>query len=256
MFTTIAWNDARAGSQATLLAMAAVADQHVRAVGNDIIVPDLANIIGVLAAHGTQAAAGSVLLAQIVSPSLRAMILKDIAEGWDTNSSMDSEQVEMFPTFPIPVRKDESLNALMANGALASARGMVALWLADGPLKPITGNIMTVRCTTVITGVANTWVNGVLTPVQSLPAGKYQVVGMSAILAGSAGIARLVFVGGQWRPGVPIRIGLMKQDYPEFRYGNLGVWGEFNHNTPPSVDMISIAAVNNPDIYLDLIKTG
>lgn len=255
MFTTVGY--AAAGvAPAALAAIAAVPDAHVRAVGLDIIVPDLANLVGVLVLNGTGAAAGNPIGAQVQAPSLRELVLKDVCRMHTTVAPFTDAHVDMFPSNPIALKKDELIEAWIALGAAAAGRSQINLFLSDGPLAPIAGKIQTIACATVTAAVANAWTLGVLAPVQALPAGKYQVVGMRALSPANAGVVRLVFVGGMWRPGCPITQLLQVDDQLQFRYGALGVWGEFLHNTPPSIEILSVAAVANPAIFLDIIKVG
>ncbi len=256
MFTVVAFDDARAAAQAVLLALAGAVDQHVTVIGNDITVPDLNKLVGVQFIHGTQALPGALTLAQLRTPSMLALLLKDIDKSWDSNGILDSENIELFLDDPLELKVGEQLEAWMANGAVVAARGIAAVLLADGPLAPVKGDIRTVRCTSVTPVVADVWTLGVLNPQQQLPVGKYQVVGMSCVSPAEAGWARLIFTGSSWRPGCPIRTDVNNPEIPEFRNGKMGVWGEFNSNTIPRLEVLSIAAVANPDVYLDLIKTG
>lgn len=256
MFTCVSYDQARVGAQAALLALTASVDDHVSVAGNDVTVPELSNLVGAYFAHGTRAVAGSFLLGQIKSPSMLLSVLKDITRGHDTNTIIDSEQLDLWLDDPIALRKDELLEAWMANGALAAARGLAVLMLSDGPMVPVKGDIRTVRFTSVVAPTADVWSLGVLTPQQQLPAGKYQVVGMCAVVAAECGWARLVLTGYSWRPGCPYRTAIQNPDITEFRYGRMGVWGEFQHNTIPRLQVLTLSAVANPDIYLDLIKVG
>lgn len=256
MFTVVAFDDDRAAAQATLLALAGLVDQHVTVIGNDITVPDLNQVVGVQFLHGTQALPGALTLAQIRTPSLLSTLLKDIDKSWDSNTVLDSENIELFLDDPLVLKVGEQLEAWMANGAVVAARGIAAILLADGPLAQVKGDIRTVRCTSVVAPVADTWSLGVLTPQQQLPVGTYQVVGMSCISPAEAGWARLIFTGSSWRPGCPIRVDVNNPEIPEFRNGRMGVWGAFNQSTIPRLEVLTIAAVVNPDVYLDLIKTG
>jgi hypothetical protein len=256
MFTTIVYNSSRAGAQATLLALSAITDAHVRGTGNDYVVPSLNQCVGEYAFHGTAAAAGSVTLAQFQSPSLRSLLLKDVSRAHDSNTVLNERMIEMHLQDPIVLAVNELAEFWLANGALASAYGYGAVWLADGPLAKVSGNIQTVACTTSFTPTVNVWSLGTITITQSLPAGQYNVVGMRVISAATAGIARLVFVGGIWRPGCPITTTIMTPDLDAFNHGNMGVWGTFPHNTPPSLEVCEVAAVANPAVYLDLIKVG
>jgi hypothetical protein len=110
-------------------------------------------------------------------------------------------------------------------------------------------------CTTSVTLSAYAWTNAALTFSQTLPMGRYQVVGMRARSTGLIA-ARLVFVGFSWRPGCVGHDAVSDIDNDVFRQGRLGVWGEFEHDTPPTVDFLSVSADSNPTVWLDLIKVA
>src|SRR5207247_1836789 len=99
------------------------------------------------------------------------------------------------------------------------------------------GAIYTIRATAAVALAASTWVNGALTFSQALPYGTYQVVGMRARGANLAA-ARLVFVGQPFRPGVAGVNALGNVDPFHFRYGNMGVFGQFDSTVPPTVDCL------------------
>ena len=73
--------------------------------------------------------------------------------------------------------------------------------------------------------------------------------------ASSAGLiaARLVFSQYPWRPGCIASDTLGEQSAPIFRFGALGIWGEFSHNTPPTVDFFSLSADTSQTVDLDLV---
>jgi len=103
--------------------------------------------------------------------------------------------------------------------------------------------------------VANAWTNGALTFSQTLPRGTYQIVGMRANSAGLRA-ARLVVPGYSWRPGC---IGCDADSdlaADRFRHGKAGVWAEFSHDAPPTVDFFSASADTAQVVLLDLIKTA
>jgi hypothetical protein len=248
-FTLVGWYKS-VNTGGVLTELSALADQHVRVENTNIIVPkDVANLAAAM--H----LAASATLAQISSPSLRRTVLLDI----------NPINVGAEPTFPalyqnlfynpIPLTPDESLRALAA-GSEAAAEAKVSLaWLCDGKLAPVGGEIYTVRATGSTTLTAYAWTNVALTFSQSLPAGTYQVVGMRATSAGCIA-ARLVFVGGIWRPGVIGNDAVSDPDESVFRNGNLGVYGEFYHDQPPTVDFLSISADTSETVFLDIIKTA
>ena len=143
----------------------------------------------------------------------------------------------------------------MAEDAAGASAGTILAWLTDGPIAPVSGEMFTVRVTNADTLVANVWTNGALTFDQVLPVGQYAIVGAVFISAGLLAF-RFLFQGSTPRPG-----GLGYDDVSDLppdkqRYGGLGVWGEFDSRTPPTVDFLSRAADTSQVGYLDLVRIG
>lgn len=248
MFHLAAWaqNVDLAG---VLTAITAVQDPVLTTSGNDVRVPKaLPAIIGAASALGNTTPSR----AQITSPSLRAMVnldIEPIIAGLVFGSF--PEQL-IHPASPIPVVPDESLNfnAQATGGAATLNYGLV--WLADGAQPQVNGPIYTIRATSSCTLSSAAWVNGNLTFSQVLPAGSYQVVGMRA-RGTNLVAARLVFVGSIFRPGVGAVNALGNVDPWHFRYGNMGVFGQFDNTTPPTVDCLGVT--DSAQTYeFDIIK--
>jgi hypothetical protein len=158
----------------------------------------------------------------------------------------------VHPDSPIPVVENESLNFAVNSNPAAAADHYGLVWLSDGPLAAVKGSIYTVRATGTCALSAGKWINGNLTFSQTLPAGTYQVVGMRA-RGTNLVAARLVFVGGLYRPGVGAVNALGDLDPYFARYGNMGIFGQFDNTTPPTVDCLGITDVAQT-FELDLIK--
>lgn len=237
-------------SLAALTAITPIPDGTVRVAGNDIYVPNTINNIVSAAAMINSAAA--TLRAEIQSPSLRATLNIDISP---INNGL------VFGTFPrclrawynpFPLIVNEPLDVFIQNGAAVMNRAFI--WLADGAVKPVQGKIYTVRATAAASLVTASWVNGTLTFQQTLPAGHYQVVGFRAWSANGCA-ARIFFVGSPWRPGVLMVNAEDNNEDFYVRYGNIGVFGEFDNTVPPTVDFMGITD-SAEVVYLDLIKTA
>ena len=110
------------------------------------------------------------------------------------------------------------------------------------------------RATAAATLAAGTWVNSALTMTQTLPVGTYAVVGLRAIGA-NLQAARLSFIGGGYRPGVPAVNGDGDGDFKPLRFGMSGEFGRFDNNTIPSVDCLGHTDTSQR-FYLDLIKVA
>lgn len=250
MFTTIAWAESQ-DLAAAWGNVAGVPDQHVTVSGDDILVPKLNNLMA-LAAVVDQTVASQVRLR---SPSL----LSDGFEQWLSKFAAvltfgaDAE-VEDYKENPIELSPLEALQALVLNNPGAAAVNTVLAWLCDGPPTPAKGRIRTVRCTAAVTMVTCTWQNGALTFPSSLKAGRYAVVGMAAKSTNGVA-ARLCIPGSAWRPGVPMTNDEVEKGPDIFRYGRLGIWGEFEHSSPPTVDFLGVTDAAE-EVFLDLMYMG
>lgn len=238
-------------SNATLIAVTPIPDGHLTVSGNDIRVP--AAVPNLLAAAAMINSVAATPRVQLVTPSLRALVPFDVSPitnglVFPSTAGIVNDWFTPFPLVPL-----EPLDAFAQNGA--SVVNRVFVWLGDGPNKPTTGKIFTVRATAGATLVTATWVNsGALTFASTLPAGHYQMVGMRSLSANQCA-ARVFFVGYPWRPGVIACAADATIEWPLFRYGNLGVFGEFDNTVPPTVDFMGITDTAQI-LYFDLIKTA
>lgn len=246
-FTLVAFLETQA-ALTSLGNIAGLADPHVRVSGDDIYVPrELPNLGGALFIGD------NITQAQLSSPSLRRLANIDV-EPYDDLAEPGSPP-NLYDIFssPRPLDPTEQLNAKVINSA--SEYSTCLVWFVSGPMAPVTGPIFTVRCTNSTALTAYAWTNKPLTFSQTLPMGRYQVVGMRARSDGLLA-ARLVMTGYSWRPGCIGHDAVVDQDNDVFRGGRLGVWGEFEHDTPPTVDFLSVSADSSQEVYLDLIKVA
>lgn len=237
-------------SESALTAITPIPDPTLRVAGNDFYVPAQLNQIVSAAAMINSSAA--TLRAQIQAPSLRSTLnfdINPIVNGLVFGSL--PRCMRMWNT-PLQLVTNEPLDVYIQNGAAVMNRAFILL--SDGPLKSVGGKIYTVRATGAATLVTATWVNTVLTFSQTLPSGHYQVVGFRAVGANLVA-ARIFFVGSPWRPGVYANNASNDNEWPDFRYGNIGVWGEFDNTVPPTVDCLGVTD-SSQEFEFDLIKTA
>jgi len=246
-FTLVAF-DENYTAAATLDAMTAVADPHVRVSGDDIWIPGALPMLAAYIALGATLTA-----ARIESPTLRTLTPIDVAPlDLAAEPSTPAALINQVSN-PKLIGGGEALNFKATVSAAARCLGLC--WLSDGPLAPVTGEMFTIKATNASTLTANAWTNGALTFAQSLPKGTYQVVGMRAQSAGLEA-ARLVFAGYAWRPGCVGADAYSDLVAEVFRLGRMGAWGEFSHDVPPTCDFLSISADTAQEVWLDLIKTA
>jgi hypothetical protein len=247
-FTLVGFSETITSEDVTEL-IDAIADPHVKTSGNDITVPELNKVLGYYAIGAT------IFAPQLASPSLRRLALLDVSP-YELN---DLPVFEPDPIFKgeslIELDEDESLNAYCQNSSATDAVCRMLVWLSDGNVTPITGQIYTIKATGTVTATAEAWSSASLTLSQSLPTGTYQLVGARCVDA--AGVAfRFVFIGGTWRPGGICVASEEKKDWKYSRYGMLGEWGSFRHDQVPSIELLRNAAGSTFTLYMDVIKTS
>lgn len=257
-FTVVAWRESLDAAGA-FNALTAVSDPHVFTSGDDIRVPEAMRfIVGI-----------SVLIndltvvprARITSPSLRAMFNPEYSLIQNGLVHANNTDLSLFPGSPIPIMPAEAINVEVLQNPAAAVENRALVWISDGPITPVSGQFFTVRATGATAVTANVWTNITLTFSQTLPVGRYQVVGMrgeSDTVAATTLIAqRLVFPGGIWRPGVPTCNLQASRDFNSggFRMGRFGVFGEFHTNAPPTLDVLADADSDSV-VFLDLLKVG
>jgi len=253
MFHLIAWQESLASGGFVFQNVAACVDPSIHYQGDYNFIPEgLTKVIW-------GAGRGQDMLAfKINSPSLRARY----AAGMGPVDNLSSAQHGRDPNCnyiggsPLPLVATEGVEALIerATGSATALCAMLAL--SDGPVAPVAGEIYSIDFSATIVTVAGTWVNGAITLAETLPAGRYQLVG--ALLWGLYAQAfRFVIPGAIWRPG-GITCFNDQTRTPAFqRNGGLGVWGEFDHDTLPSMDLLAeTAASQGVGGCLDLIKIG
>ena len=236
----------------TLQAIAAVADDQVFTSGDDVRVPQgLANLLAAFSIGSAQTRA------RIVAPSLRAFANLEIAPKVisEAMSEDDIARVLTFARNPLPLAVGESLNYESdggAGGGLGQQTGVILL--GDGPVQSFSGAMRTVRATAAIAGTEAVWDSGALTFSEDLPTGIYQVVG-ARCEADSPGAFRLIFVAGGPRPGSLSANSDQAGDVIGARLGGWGIWGQFDTNQPPTLEILSLAGAGAAQVlYLDIIR--
>lgn len=237
-------------SLAALTALTPIPDGTVSVQGSDVLVP--VKLPQVVAAAAMINSATATLRAQLQAPSLRSVLNFDISPIANGLVFGSLPQMARLWNSPLSLTPNEPLDFFAQNGAAVMNRGFV--WLSDGPVKPTSGKIFTVRATGAASLVTATWANTALTLGQTLPAGKYQCVGFRAWSANGC-VARLFFKDNAWRPGTPMGNAEANDTWIDFRYGNIGVLGEFDNTVLPSVDVMGITDTAQV-FFLDLIKTS
>lgn len=231
--------------------IAGVTDDHMRVSGDDIMIGRLNQIVAMFGGgHSAQTI-------RVVTPSLRRFFCPYIHPylGCQTDAYWIVKPVDLSRN-PIPIMTNEAMNALMTVSEVhTDVDNFVGVSLSDGPLAPVTGDIRTMVIEASITATQKTWVSGDLTLPVDLPVGRYQVVG-AMCRSNYPGIFRLIPVGEDYRPGGLIDAGDKLMDCLSQRFGNMGVWCEFDQLTPPKIEVCMNVTGSWYSLKLDLIRVG
>jgi hypothetical protein len=231
----------------------AIADTQITWALTNIQVPSLNQIVAL--AGGAENTAEPIM--RMVAPSLRTRSLFQISPlntGAAAHIEPDTPpKILDLRRTPLVMVPGENVQVELNSNPAAVQWQWCFAWFADGPIAPVGGSIFTVRAVGATALVAGTWTNVPLVFDENLPRGRYQIVGMKAISA-ECQAARLVVPDSRWRPGVLGCDTVTDVDWKGFRYGNFGVFGEFEDTDALTVDFHSSAADAAEIVYLDLIQ--
>lgn len=225
----------------------AVTDQHLTvSASNKFILPYPADILAAVALGATLSRA------RIVAPSLRSVNFPNIRPIIVGAAIPTRPPVSEFMQSHTPrVRLNEELNIQVTNGAIE--RGTGFLWLQKQYQPPPPGPVYSARFTAAITGSAFQWDSGSITQVDTLPSGRYSVIGMSCHGANLMA-ARLIFPEGGPRPGVLANVQAADTDENRWRDGRYGEFGQFEQTALPLLELFKSAAGVTQELTLDLVK--
>jgi hypothetical protein len=235
---------------AVLVPVTALADPSMTVSGDNVQIPDYASLLIGYAGIGV-----NITRAQLQSPSLRRTVNPEIRPLIVATEPNSPPGLIMFPDAPITLDAGEQIQAYVAEDAAGAAQSTVLVWLADGAITPVQGEIFSIRVTNASTLVVYTWTNGALTFDQVLPVGTYAIVGARFESAGLLAF-RFLFQGSTPRPGGLGVDAASDLEYWGQRNGMWGVWGEFDSRTPPTVDFLSLSADTSQVGTLDLVRVG
>ena len=258
MFTTIAFVEKAARAAAAYNEIAAINDAHITVSGDDIQLPSLSQIV--LVCGGLSTTGDTAKAMRLTTPSMREKALFQIAPfNWITADGvaepLDPTRLVDMRDNPMVLVPREKLNAQESGIKLVTNASWVVVMLADGPIVPVKGPMFTVRAVGVSAAVVDSWASSALTFDEDLPAGRYQIVGFRPVSPNIVA-ARLVFVGGGWRPGAIGCDHAADVHSDIFRYGKFGVFGEFEDLEPPTVEILALVAdaAATQEYWFDLIQ--
>jgi len=194
--------------------------------------------------------------ARLNVPALRSVSLPHITPLEVGTSVSDVPAIADFGTFMPVIPRIDEIAVETSNTSGTAERHIVGLWVADPQARPaLPGPVFTVRGTASITTGSLSWGEGAYTLESTLPAGRYQVVGLDVIGANLV-FARLRFPEQTMLPGVLARTAQANRPHESFRVGRSGLFGEFESTAPPLLQVFGTAAPTTQIVYLDLVKVN
>lgn len=219
---------------AALTAFAAVPDQQLFTEGNAIRVDPTVDMIG---SSTTIYLGTAVKQTQLNSPSLRQLAPYDSAgQNLTFPTTVPLSTNDLYDA-PLQLAGNESLTFSVDGTAGGAVNGYGIVEFLDGPVKPVTGTMFTVRATGAATLEDGEFVNTPVTFDTQLPAGSYNIAGFRAEGA-HLYAARIACVGAFYRPGVLGTQNSSVKSFDRYRMGRCGSFGTFNINQPPTVDCL------------------
>lgn len=250
----VAWQES--ADQAALAAINAVQDDILTRSGTErFVIPDGMNYI-----HWGYAAGPDLTRALLFAPSLgvRRMNAEIIPQN-RAGEVLTLTQPQIWkPSVPIQLVPSEEIEAQTSEDNAAASQMDVFCALGPAEMPPIpSGDIRVNRCLGTTTVTARAWSSVLITPDQSFEPGDYALIGLIANSA-TVVMARALFQGQAWRPGVPGIAGA-EADAKDFDPAVLWPFGgydmgRFTHREIPQIQFFCTAADAAERVYLVSVK--
>ena len=194
--------------------------------------------------------------ARFNSPSLRQYTSPWIRPVNGAIVPVDEPNIADFRDAPLRIRGLEELELLgqQVTGGAAVVVGVAGIQKAPMIPAPNTDTYI-MRGLGTTTAVAGAWTQAAITWQDTLPTGLYACVGLGFIST-TALACRLIFENQVERPGC-VGSGLVQASGSKiFHAGGLGVWGRFDANRMPNVEVLCNAADTTQEVYLFFARTA
>ncbi len=247
-FTLVGWEESITPAGA-LTNITSLTDDHITETGDIIQVPSDLTKIGLAVAY--------MLLndrAQIRAPSMQEQVNLELTALELAAEPGSPQLIDNYFPQGIDLEAGEQVEALI-QAASGSVPGVILMWLFSTIDAIPPGKRFTIRFTAATAAVAYTWGSRGITLSERLRAGRYAVIG-AKVMSDTMIAFRLIFTGQSNRPGA---LGVDAVDdiqAPVFRDGSLGVWGTFEHNELPRLEVLCVTTDSAFTGFLDLIKIG
>lgn len=185
-------------------------------------------------------------LRQVTNPHIRPLITGVVPEN-------DPGVLDLRDN-PLRLRALEELQVMVTQLGAGAEQVSVIAALGDRQIvRAAQGDIFKLRGTSSSVAVAQTWSLLAMLWDDTLPAGKYDVVGLEHQSAN--GKAARITLEEQWmRPGALSITGVRNRNHALMRDGGMGVMGSFDANRMPNVEVFCNAGDAVHEVYLDIIR--
>lgn len=249
MFHTLAFYTNDLAINASLVALGTVTDQIIPVQNNRY------QTVEDWTAFAAYVGIPDCTAARINAPSLRRISLPYISPMSLTALPANVPPLIMYGDFGPRLERTEELTIEASRGNVAAADAYALLWVRARQKMATPGPIITVQLTTSITIAEGVWTAGNITLTQTLPAGRYEIVGMDAFGTNLLA-ARVIFPGGGYRPGVLAQGAQGEWNQMDSRFGRMGAFGTFDSFAQPLVECFGVGAGTSQIIYWDLVKVS
>jgi hypothetical protein len=163
--------------------------------------------------------------------------------------------IASWPYRPFTFRNQEEVVAYVDTGGAAAAVETIVVNFSNG-VDPIpAGEELTIKFTSTTTATANAWTLLSMTLSQTLPEGRYAMLG-SEVQSTNAIFHRWTFWGQFYRPGMPSTTAYTNQQYPGARDYRNGLLGMFSNVTLPNCEVLASAGDTSHTGFMHVIKVA
>jgi hypothetical protein len=153
--------------------------------------------------------------------------------------------------YSLRVLSGEEIGVEAVHSNAGSIATMAGVWFEFNRTQAAVGPAYRIRGTAAITNVVGGWASGQITLDETLPAGEYDIIGMTVQGTGLV-MGRLIFPEGGFRPGVPAADAADDVRTELFSFGNFGSFGSFRNFSLPQLEVFARAAAAAQIVWLDV----
>lgn len=233
-------------SDASLVTAGTVTDQAINSVTGGYFLPEDFKL--------GWAYAGNDAFTQVRlnQPSLREPFLPSIAPFSLTTLPANVPPIVLYGDYGPKLYKNETLGVQWSRGTVAASDAYTLLGITKGKRAIPPGPRIPMRFTAAITIAEGTWALGAMTFADTLPSGKYAVVGMD-VFGTNLLAARLAFSGGGYRPGILAQGAQGEWNGAAMPHDYMGLWGTFDNTVQPQLECFGVGAGTSQIGYLHLV---